>query len=132
MKQAWSVPARFYALTIVIILVVVVAWRTREMFTPLAIAGLIAYILNPIAHLLAEKTRIQHRGAVNIVYFVSLGLLIATPVVLVPVLLTDIETLSGDLLSLVDQQKRAGIVNIPFVWINSCCASGVNCWSISL
>lgn len=105
MKTGWSLPTRYYVLTIVLLLLGLLMWATREMISPLIIAGLIAYILNPIANLLSQRTRLGHRFAVNLVYFVSLGLLIALPAVLVPVLSSDIETLSQDLLSIVYQMQ---------------------------
>ncbi len=100
MNPGWSLPTRYYILTIVLLLTGLLLWVTREMLGPLVVAGLIAYILNPIANLLSERTRLSHRFAVNLVYFISLGLLIAIPAVLVPILLSDIETLSQDLLSI--------------------------------
>ena len=103
MIPGWSTAARYYVLTVVLILLGLLAWITREMFSPLVIAGLIAYVLNPIAHFLSERTHLGHRFAVNLVYFVSLGLLIAVPGVLVPVLSSDVETLSEDLLGVVYQ-----------------------------
>jgi predicted PurR-regulated permease PerM len=105
MKPGWSIATRYYVLTIVLILLSFLAWATREMFSPLIIAGLIAYILNPIANLLSQRTRLGHRFAVNLVYFLSIGLLIALPAVLVPVLSSDAETLSQDLLSFVYQMQ---------------------------
>ncbi len=103
MKPGWSLVTRYYVLTIVLLLIGLLAWATREMFSPLVIAGLIAYVLNPIAYLLSNRTRMGHRFAVNLVYFVSVGLLIALPAVLIPVLSSDIETLSQDLLAFVYQ-----------------------------
>jgi len=103
MIPGWSLATRYYILTIVLILIGLLAWATREMFSPLVIAGLIAYILNPIANLLSNRTRLGHRFAVNLVYFISVGLLIAVPAILVPVLSSEVETLSQDLLSMVYQ-----------------------------
>lgn len=100
MKHGWSLAARYYVLTIVLLLIGLLAWATREIFSPLVIAGLIAYVLNPIANLLSARSHIGHRFAVNLVYFISLGLLIALPAVLIPVLSSDIETLSQDLLAI--------------------------------
>ena len=99
MKLGWSLATRYYVLTIVLILLVLLAWASRELFSPLVIAGLFAYVLNPIANLLSDRTRLGHRFAVNLVYFVSIGLLIALPAVLIPILSSDIETLSQDLLA---------------------------------
>lgn len=103
MNPGWGLTTRYYILTIVLILVAILFWFTREMINPLVVAGLIAYILNPIASILSDRTRLSHRFAVNLVYFISLGVLIAIPAVLVPVLLADIDTLSQDLLAIVYQ-----------------------------
>ena len=100
MKLGWSLTTRYYVLTIVLLLIGLLAWVTREIFSPLVIAGLISYVLNSIVNLFSERTRLGHRFAVNLVYFVSLGLLIALPAVLIPVLSSDIETLSQDLLAI--------------------------------
>ncbi len=101
MTPHWSYATRYYVLTIVLILLAVLAWLTREMFGPLMVAGLIAYILNPLTHLFERRLKIQHKFAVALVYFITLGLLIALPAVLVPVFLQDIETISKDMLEIV-------------------------------
>ena len=103
MKIGWSLTTRYYVLTIVLLLTSILAWQIREIFNPLVIAGLISYILNPLANILTERTRIGHRFAVNMVYFFSLALFIALPAVLIPVLSSDIETLSQDLLAIAYQ-----------------------------
>jgi predicted PurR-regulated permease PerM len=101
MKPHWSIPTRFFILTLVVIGLAILAWVTREMFGPLLVAGLIAFILNPLVRLLVERAHFSHRLAVNLVYFLSLGLLIAVPAILIPVFLNDLQTLSRDLLDIV-------------------------------
>jgi len=122
MKLGWSLATRYYVLTIVLLLVGLLAWVTREIISPLVIAGLISYVLNSIVNLFSERTRLGRRFAVNLVYFVSLGLLIALPAVLIPVLSSDIETLSQDLLAIGYQLQAFSaqplvvggfVVNIP-------------------
>jgi len=101
MNLSWSLPVRFYVLTVVLILLGILIWVTREMIAPLVIAGMIAYILNALVNQLVDRTRLGHSWAVNLVYFISLGLLIAVPAVLVPVLSSEVDTLSQDLLAIV-------------------------------
>ncbi|MFN2152382.1 MAG: AI-2E family transporter [Anaerolineales bacterium] len=101
MNLSWSLPVRFYVLTVVLILLGILIWVTREMIAPLVVAGMIAYILNALVNQLVDRTRLGHRWAVNLVYFISLGLLIAVPAVLVPVLSSEVDTLSQDLLAIV-------------------------------
>ncbi len=101
MTSHWSKTTRYYVLTIVLILLIALAWVTREMFGPLMVAGLIAYVLKPIVYFFEKRLRIRHKFAVALVYFITLGLLIALPSVLVPVFLQDIETVSKDMLEIV-------------------------------
>ncbi len=61
MKLGWSLATRYYVLTIVLLLIGFLAWTMREIFSPLIIAGLISYVLNPIVNLLSERTRLGHR-----------------------------------------------------------------------
>ena len=101
MTSHWSTPTRYYVLTLVLILLAVLLWVTREMFTPLMVAGLIAYALTPITHFVENRLKIRHKFAVALVYFITLGLFISLPAVLVPVFLQDIETVSEDMLEIV-------------------------------
>ncbi len=97
MSKAWSRPARYFTFALVLITLVAVGWYVRAMFPPLIIAGLIAYLLSPIVHFLKQRTRLPHRAAVNVVYFVSLAGLLAIPATLVPVLLSEWDNLVADL-----------------------------------
>jgi len=103
MKRSWSRPTRFYLLTLVLILLGILFWTVREIFGPLIIAGLIAYVLNPAVNFLKKHTRIQHKWAVSLVYFVALGLLITLPILFVPPLISELRKLSQDLLSIINQ-----------------------------
>jgi predicted PurR-regulated permease PerM len=97
--RPWSPAARYFAFALVLLFVFFIGWQIRELFRPLIVAGLIAYILYPLVLLLQRHAHLNRKLASNIVYFVSLALMISLPVVLVPVLsrqtreiTTDIET----------------------------------------
>jgi len=70
----------------------------REMIGPLVIAGLMAYILNPVVTLLKNYTKISHRLSVSIVYFLSLALLSATLLIATPIVIQQAKNLTGELL----------------------------------
>ena len=97
MNRQWSVQARYFVLTLGLVLLVVVGWYARAMIQPLIVAGLLAYLLNPAVSWLKQWTRWSHKTSVNIVYFVSLAVLLAIPATVVPVLLNQTETLTLDL-----------------------------------
>ena len=97
MSQSWSVQTRYFVLAVVLVLLVTLGWYIRDIFQPLIVAGLLAYLLNPAVGWLKRRTHWPHRVAVNIVYFVSLAVLLAIPATFVPVLLNQTQTLALDL-----------------------------------
>jgi len=105
MTRNWSLPTRYFVLVLVVIALVVVAWIIRGLFQPLIIAGLIAYILSPVVDLFEKRVRMRHAVAVNLVYFISLGIILAIPATLVPVLMGELQTLSSDLMDIMEQLR---------------------------
>jgi predicted PurR-regulated permease PerM len=97
MNRQWSVQTRYFVLALVLILLAALGWYARAMIQPLIIAGLLAYLLNPAVSWLKRWRRWSHKTAVNIVYFVSLAILLSIPATVVPVLLNQTQTLTLDL-----------------------------------
>ena len=97
MSRPWSVPTRYFVLTLVLVLFGVLAWYLRAIFPPLIVAGLLAYILSPAADWFQRKAHWSHKVAVNVTYFASLAILLAIPATIVPVLLNEAQTLMVDL-----------------------------------
>lgn len=97
MSRSWSVPTRYFVLTLVLVLLVALAWYMRAMFPPLIIAGLLAYIMSPAVDWLQRRAHWSKKVAVNVTYFVSLAALLAIPATIVPVLLNEAQTLVVDL-----------------------------------
>ncbi len=105
MKSAWSLPARYFTLTLVIIFIVLIGFQIRELLRPLLLAGVISYLLYPVVSLLQQRLRFNRKTASNIVYFASLAVTIALPVVLVPVLTRQISEITFDLQQLLAQAQ---------------------------
>jgi len=103
MSKPWSQSARYYSLTILLVVFVYLFWQVREMINPLVIAGLIAYLMNPAVSFIQQRLRWRHVFAVSLVYFLSLSLLIALPAIFIPVLADEWATVSRDLLDILDQ-----------------------------
>jgi predicted PurR-regulated permease PerM len=59
------------AVSTALILVAVVVWRFNFLITPLVVAGIIAYLVNPFVRWLQKKTGIKRSSAVLIVYLVT-------------------------------------------------------------
>ncbi len=103
MREKWSTPARYLTLILTIIFVVTLGWYTRPMFQPLIIGGLIAYIMMPFVNLIKNRFGLKHKLAVNLVYFLSLGLVLASPVLFVPELIAQIQVFSNDLVRIYEE-----------------------------
>ncbi|MCP4138741.1 MAG: AI-2E family transporter [Chloroflexi bacterium] len=103
MREKWSTPARYLTLILIIIFIVTFGWYTRPMFQPLIIGGLIAYIMMPLVNLMKDRFGLKHKPAVNLVYFLSLGLVLASPVLFIPELITQIQVFSNDLVHIYEE-----------------------------
>lgn len=97
MSRHWSVPTRYFVLVLTLVFLAVLAWYARAVLQPLIVAGLLAYLLHPAVAWLKRRARWPHGAAVNVVYFISLAILLAIPATLVPILLNETETLTVDL-----------------------------------
>lgn len=98
MNKNWSQEARNIALAFLIVLLLCGAWYIRDIFKPLIIAGLIAYIINPAVNAIRRRfKRLSHSLVVNLVYFTVLAVTLAIPVTLFPVLLREFQNLINDL-----------------------------------
>jgi predicted PurR-regulated permease PerM len=99
MTQQWSLFARAVVLAICLIIIGLAAYAIRPMIAPLIIAGLLAYVLNPLVKTTKARTRLSHTGAVTLVYFLFLAVLIATPSTLIPIFVGQARDLSNDLIA---------------------------------
>jgi len=81
MKQQnqWSMPVRYLAFGVVFILLAIGFWYIRSILEPLIIAAFIAYLINPAVNFMSRRRRMSRMAAVNLVYFVTLAVLIGTP-----------------------------------------------------
>ncbi len=106
MNKNWSQEARIIALAFSIVLLLLGAWYIRDIFKPLIIAGLIAYIINPAVNAINKRfKRLSHGLVVNLVYFTVLAITLAIPVTLFPILLKETQNLVSDLQNLPDLVK---------------------------
>jgi len=100
MSKDWSPRSRYFVLIMLIIFFAFSAWNIRPLFQPLIIAGLFAYVLNPVVDFLEEKARMRHKVAVNLVYFLALAFILAIPATVVPILVGEVQGILSDLTGL--------------------------------
>lgn len=114
MSRNWSPAARYFALAIILVSLALAAWFVRDLFGPLVMAGVIAYLLYPLVEFLHVRLRLKHKVASHIVYFTSLAVFFAVPGTLLPVLSGEMQTVANDLMEVLDRLEYALIEPIQF------------------
>ena len=96
MKSEWSVSARYFTLALIIVFLVFVGYQIRELFQPLILAGVIAYLFYPLVALIQRRFKLNRKTASRIVFFVSLAVMILLPIILVPILVKQTSEITQD------------------------------------
>ena len=99
----WSLPFRYLVLGVLLLLSGLLLWYIRSILEPLIIAAFVAYLINPAVNYLTGHTRMSRPGAVNLVYIVTLAVLVGTPSVLTPIFFDEFKQVITDVLSLFNQ-----------------------------
>jgi len=106
MKQQnhqWSLSFRYLVFGVVFILLAVGLWYTRSILEPLIIAAFIAYLIHPAVNFLTKRTHLSRPAAVNLVYFITLAVLIGTPSTLAPIFFDEFKQVIADVLNIFNQ-----------------------------
>ncbi len=115
----WSVRVRYLVLGVVLLLFGVVFWYIRSVLEPLIIAAFIAYLINPAINFLITRRRMSRKASVNLVYFITLAVLIGAPATLTSLLFDEFTQVITDVLNqfdnlIVQLEKPFAISGIPF------------------
>lgn len=106
MRENWSLPFRYVVGIICLILFIVFLIYARDAVTNLAIAGFVAYLINPAVTYLMTHTRMERVAAVNLVYFSAVILLIGLPATFLPIFADEAQIIVEDLLGLSSQLSQ--------------------------
>jgi putative permease len=114
----WSLPLRYLVFGLVLLLFAVLLWYIRSVVEPLIIAAFIAYLINPAIDFLVTRRRMSRNVSVNLVYFITLAVLIGTPATLTSLLFDELKQVITDVLSQFDYlilllEKPSPIPGIP-------------------
>jgi predicted PurR-regulated permease PerM len=99
----WNPPVRYAAFAVVLIIAGIGLWYIRSVLEPLVIAAFIAYLINPAVNFLTRRTRLSRSAAVNIVFSLTLVIIIGTPSALTPIFFDEFKQVITDLLSILNQ-----------------------------
>ena len=109
-NSQWSLYLRYLVFGVVFILLALGLWYIRSILEPLIIAAFIAYLIHPAVTYLTGHTRLSRPAAVNLVYFITLAILIGTPTTLTPIFFDEFKQEITDVLD---------IFNKLIVWLEN-------------
>lgn len=113
MKNNWSQPFRYWVLTLLAVLTGYLLVYLREIFAPLIISVLIAYILNPFVGYVSTHTKRSRGFVVGMIFIIGITILAVLPIVLIPPLVADMEIIIADLEQFLIQTQE--IISQPIV-----------------
>ena len=102
-NRPWSLSVRYLVFAALFILLAAGLWAIRSVLEPLVIAAFIAYLIHPAVNYLTRRTSLARTAAVNLVYFITLAVLIGTPSTLTPLFFDEFKQVITDVLNLFDQ-----------------------------
>ena len=115
MRTPWSPSFRYWLITIVVILLLIFLWFIRDLFSPLIIGALLAFVINPAVTALQKRTQLSKSSVVTIGLMLSIGAIVALVALLSPALVSESQVLAADIEQLlVDIQ---GAVDEPLVFM---------------
>jgi predicted PurR-regulated permease PerM len=114
-SKTWSKEVRIIAFIFSLIVLVVLLWLFRGALSPLVIAALIAYVLNPIVDFLYRRTRLNRMISVLVVYLFAILILLAIPAAITPVVINQIQGMNIDIAELIRNYDE--LVNSPIYFL---------------
>ena len=112
MSRSWNKTTRYFVLTLSLAALLWFFIAARGLISPLAIAALLAYILNPGVAFVNRRTKLPRKWVVLLVYLISLAVLITLGIVLAPLIGEQIQNLADELAQV---QKQLESVASPVI-----------------
>ncbi|OGN90089.1 MAG: hypothetical protein A2Y88_08130 [Chloroflexi bacterium RBG_13_48_10] len=100
--------------------------RFREIFPPIVIAVIIAYILNPIVNFFHRRSHLPRVVIILFTYILVVAIIISIPILIVPILADDISTIQIDTQQIIQsieaalahEYRVAGVTINPSAYLN--------------
>lgn len=86
MSKSWSKTTRYFVLAITLVVLVWFLVAAKGLVGPLAIAAMLAYVLNPIVSLVNNRTKLPRNWVVLLVYLSSLAIIITLGIIFIPII----------------------------------------------
>jgi predicted PurR-regulated permease PerM len=114
MNERWSLPTRYFIGGLLIVLILLFLFYIRDLLRPLIAAGFIAYLISPIVEFVSQKTKWSRKVSGNVVYFMTLALIIGLISSFIPLLISQISAI-GEAFQMVINQVQPYLQK-PIIW----------------
>ena len=118
MSKEWSRPTRYFIAALIFFLGIIFLYQARALISPLAIAALLAYVLNPLVTFVNKQARLSRTWVVALVYLISLAALAFAFFVLIEFLSEETDQLVNDLQQIAEQ-FQSEYLGVSFTILNT-------------
>ena len=101
-NTSWDIRFRYLVAIFLVLFGIFLIWYFRDLLSPLLIAALTAYFLNPLSKFLILRWNVRPKVATNLVYFVVLALLFVLPFTVLPLLFDELQSIVQDIYRVLD------------------------------
>lgn len=98
--KTWNAFTRYFAFVLLVLAAVALAWWLRPLVRSLVVAVLIAYVMYPLVRGVERYLRLSRTAAANLVYFLTLLLVLGLPSILIPLFFEELQNVANDLVTL--------------------------------
>lgn len=112
-SKSWSITTRYFVLILLLGGLLWLAVSAQDLIGPLAISGLLAYVLNPLVNRVSSRSRLTRQNVVLLVYVVFLAALIAIAAIIAPIVPDQIAKLADQLETIMVQVQS--VVGRPII-----------------
>lgn len=116
-SRSWNKTTRYFIATLVLAGLIWLVVAAKAIIGPLAIAALLAYVLNPAVTFVNKRTRLKRQWVVIFVFLFSLAMLVAIGVLIVPLIPEQARALAQELQTIelqLEERLAAPIVFLGF------------------
>ena len=106
MSKEWSRSTRYLVFILILIFSVWFLYISRALLSPLAIAALLAYILNPLVTFVNKRAKLERSWVIVIVYLLSLSALVLVSIILVQFYADQMQTFAQQIQTIVSQLQE--------------------------
>lgn len=101
-EQKWSDRTKQWVLAGIIVLTAVAFYQFRRILTPVVLALILAYVLNPAVSFLHRRLRVPRTLAALLVLLILLGLIALVPILIIPALVDQVRGLNLNIQQMLD------------------------------